>query len=98
MDDRSWIAWQFDQMHNGRQRGMIQIFRQVASSVSQATLPVYALDRDKRYCLSSWDDNLQNATSVPGATLMETGLRVTLLGVTPGMGNASAAVIEIAEC
>lgn len=98
VDDRSWIAWQFDQVHNGRQRGLVQVFRQLASPVSHATLPIYALQPTKRYCLSSWDNNVENATSATGAALMAEGLHVAMTHLTPSMGNASAAVIEIDEC
>ena len=48
--------------------------------------------------LSSWDGNIDEAKRVSGATLLEEGLRVAMTHGTPFMGNASAAVIEIAEC
>ena len=98
VDDRSWIAWQFDQLHNGRQRGLIQVFRQFSSPVSHATLPIFALEPTKHYCLTSWDNNIQNVTSATGAALMAEGLHVAMTHGTSLMGNASAAVIEIHEC
>ena len=105
-------------MHDGKERGVVQVFRQFACPVSHATLPIYALDPAKHYCkqpanpdsllslimlvfsagLSSWDGNIDEAKQVSGATLLEEGLRVAMTHGTPFMGNASAAVIEIAEC
>ena len=50
VDDRSWIAWQWRQLHDGKERGVVQVFRQFACPVSHATLPIYALDPAKHYC------------------------------------------------
>ena len=50
VDDRSWIAWQWRQVHDGKERGVVQVFRQFACPVSHATLPIYALDPAKNYC------------------------------------------------
>jgi len=50
VDDRSWIAWQWRQVHDGKERGVVQVFRQFACPVSHATLPIYALDPAKHYC------------------------------------------------
>ena len=67
VDDRSWIAWQWRQVHDGKERGVVQVFRQFACPVSHATLPIYALDPAKHYCTqpASHPDSLLSLMLLP---------------------------------
>jgi alpha-galactosidase len=70
----AWVAFQFHSP--GQQTGIVQAFRGTADTESTVQLKIQAVQRDKRYVITNWD---QPSVShiVTGAELLDDGLTVS---------------------
>jgi alpha-galactosidase len=75
LDERDWIAWQFDSPEAGE--GMLQAFRRPRSPFETARFPLQALDPEATYEVVNLDAP-DPAEHRSGRVLLEVGLAVTL--------------------
>lgn len=76
MDEKEWIAWQFDCPETGE--GMVQAFRRKESDYESARYPLRGLDPAAEYEVKDVDS--PGSQTVMGSELMENGLPVVLTG------------------
>lgn len=70
----SWIAWQYNRPSGPD--GAVQLFRRDLCSEASITVHLHGLDPQARYALTNAD--IQGTDVVPGSSLMDKGLTVTL--------------------
>jgi alpha-galactosidase len=74
LDNRQWIAWQFDEPEKGE--GVVQAFRRADSDVESVRLTLRGLDVDATYVLTNLDE--RGSTEMSGRELAEKGLAIAL--------------------
>jgi len=75
LDSADWIGWQFHNPETGG--GTIQVFRREKAEAASKTLPLFALDAEKKY--RCWNTaNPAAATVLPGSALLSPGLEIVL--------------------
>jgi alpha-galactosidase len=76
LDNKAWIAWQFDEPERGE--GVVQAFRRAEAADESATLRLRGLDSNAVYVLMNLDDD--GTTEMSGRGLLDTGLRIDIRG------------------
>jgi alpha-galactosidase len=84
LDERQWMAWQFDRPESGE--GVVQAFRRYKSSYVTACFKLRGLDAKARYVVTDMDS--EKASEMTGAELLDKGLTISL------PEQASAALIS----
>ena len=74
LDQKAWIAWQFDRPDLGE--GMVQAFRRPENPVESFTCRLRGLDPKAKYRTTDVDTNI--ASEASGGKLREEGLRVAI--------------------
>lgn len=74
LDNKAWIAWQFDCPEKGE--GVVQVFRRAESDVEAARFRLRGLEPGAVYTLTNLDAT--GSTEMTGRELLDTGLPVTI--------------------
>ena len=73
-DERSWMAWQFDNPQQGG--GYVMAFRHAQSPFAQSQMKLSGLALESRYAVKNWNTN--QTTELTGRELTEKGLEIVL--------------------